>query len=380
MTNDSAPGSRRRFLAALLTALCLAAPVALSQGLPAPSAGAAAAGPATYDQSLSRADCDLLGRAYVDHSGCSRTKCEEGAVLWRTTYGAEACALRDAPKGYGFVATVDVRLCQALHRRWISQVNYCASEPDRDIGVLYDAPQCAPPATVYVTLQETEGYDDECLTLARANELVQQSVTDRSSLGDEVALRSGAQCPQRPGHVFLNGACVTDPAFAPTGGGVLMIGDSLTWRGSDELARLRPTFTLDGVPARPPTELAPRLAHYRAGHGDPSGLIIELGTVPARSFGRRDLARVLASVPRTTKVMLVAPIYELRTDPVVVTPQSRKVDGWMRGLAQSRNRTCLADWAAYVRSHPGILQDGVHAKHHAEGRWARWISQQWARC
>ena len=53
--------------------------------------------------------------------------------------------------------------------------------------------------------------------------------------------------------------------------------------------------------------------------------------------------------------MLVLPHYELSSDPVVVTPQSRKVDGWMRDLARSRRKTCVADWPAYVRSHPGIL-------------------------
>jgi hypothetical protein len=78
--------------------------------------------------------------------------------------------------------------------------------------------------------------------------------------------------------------------------------------------------------------------------------------------------------------MLVLPYYELNSDPLVVTPQSKKVEGWMRDLARSRHKTCVADWPAYVRSHPGILQDGVHTKHAAEGRWARWISQQWGGC
>ncbi len=61
---------------------------------------------------------------------------------WRKTYGAEACTLRGAPKGYGFAATVDARRCRALNRRWIARVNYCASEPDRSPGVVYSAPQC----------------------------------------------------------------------------------------------------------------------------------------------------------------------------------------------------------------------------------------------
>jgi hypothetical protein len=376
MTNVPDRASRR-LLAALVAVLCLAAPVLLVQPSAAATSGTAAS---AYDTGLDEADCSLLGRDFVAHVGCSRTRCVPDAVPWRTTYGAEACTLRSAPKGYGFVATVDMRLCKALHRRWIAEVNYCASEPDRTTGSLFNAPQCVPPATVYVTLRESEGYDDECITMDRARELVQRSVVDGSSLEDEVSLRSSVQCPYRPGHVFLDGACVVDPAFHPTGGGVLMIGDSLTWRGSDELGRVRPSFTLDGEPARPPTELASRLAHYRAGHGDPSGLIVELGTVPAKAFARRDLATVVRSLPRATRLMFVLPYYELGTDPVVVTPQSKRVDGWMRDLARSREHSCVADWPAYVGAHPGTLQDGVHVKHRAEGRWAHWISQRWSEC
>jgi hypothetical protein len=369
MTNEPTP--RRR--AALLVAVCLAA---LASFLTS-SAGAASV--ATYDRSVHRSDCGLLGRAYVARLGCSRTRCEPGAVLWRRTYGAEACALTGAQKGFGFAATVDSRQCRALHRRWIAQVNYCASQPDRTIGTLFNAPQCVGPATVYVSLQETEGYYDECLTIDRASELVEQSQVDGAGFQDEVALRSSTQCPHRPGHVFVDGACAVDPDFHPAGGGVLMVGDSLTWRGSDELGRLRP-WTLDGEPSRPPTELASRLASYRSGHGDPSGLIIELGTVPARGFARHDLARVVRSLPRSTEVMFVLPHYELRSDPVVVTRQSELVDGWMRDLAASRRHSCVADWPAYVGAHPGILQDGVHVVHDAEGRWARWVADEWARC
>jgi hypothetical protein len=378
MTNDPDRGSRRRLLAALVTILCLVAPALLVQS--APDASAASDDPAAYDRTVHRADCDLLGRAFVDRLGCSRTRCERGAVPWRRTYGAEACALPGAPQGYGFAATVDVRQCRALHRRWIAPVNYCASEPDRSTGTMFSAPQCVRPATVYVTLQESEGYYDECITIDRASELVEQSQVDGASLEDEVALRSSTQCPYRPGHVFVDGTCVADPGFQPADGGVLMVGDSLTWRGSDELGRLRPSFTLDGEPNRPLNELASRLAWYRSGHGDPNGLIIELGTVPAADLDHHDLAGVVRSLPRSTTVMFVLPYYELRSDPLVVTQQSQRVDGWMVDLTQARRRSCVADWPAYVGAHPGVLQDGVHARHPAEGRWAHWISQQWGRC
>ena len=380
MTNRPLAVAPRRFLVALVTILGLAASAGAAQALAREGAAADTTGAAAYDRSVHEADCTLLGREFVRGRGCARTNCFEGAVLWHKTFGAEVCTLRGAPRGYGFASTVDVRQCRALNRRWIARVNYCASEPDRSPGAVYGAPQCVGDATVYVNLSETEGYYDECLTTARAVELVQHSVLEGSTLEAEVSLRSSTQCPYRPGHVFVNGACVADPTFQPSGGGVLMIGDSLTWRGSDELGRMRPSFTLDGEPARPATELASRLAAFRAGHGDPDGLIIELGTVPARAFGRRDLVKAVRSVPRGTHVMLVLPYYELNSDPLVVTPQSSKVGAWMQGLARSRPRTCVADWPSYVRLHPGVLQDGVHTKPPAERRWARWIAREWGRC
>ena len=70
--------------------------------------------PSRYDTRLSPSDCELLGRDYVSGNGCSRTKCVQGAVPFRKTFGAEACALRGQPNGYGFVSTIDVRRCDCL--------------------------------------------------------------------------------------------------------------------------------------------------------------------------------------------------------------------------------------------------------------------------
>jgi hypothetical protein len=371
----------RRLALALVGVLFLALPVLPPSTGGAGSLAAAAqpTGSSAYDSGLDVKECDLLGRDFTRKRGCARNECADGAVLWRRTFGAEACALRGAKHGYGFVATVESRQCRALHRRWIAEVNYCASEPDRSTGVLYNAPQCAGAASVYVLLDETEGYYDECVTVDRARELTELSADDGSTLADEVSRRSAVQCPHRPGHAFVNGACV-DAQAAPAGGGVVVIGDSLTWRGADELTRLRPSFVLDGEPARRPTELASRLAFFRSLHGQPDGLVIELGSVPAKRFGRQDLARVARSVPRKTRVMFVLPYYEVRSHPVVVTPQSRKVARWMRDLARSRDESCVADWPAYVRAHPGVLQDGVHTTHYAEGQWAHWVSREWAHC
>ena len=174
---------------------------------------------------------------------------------------------------------------------------------------------------------------------------------------------------------------MADPSFRPTGGGVVMIGDSLTWRGSDELGRLRPSFTLDGEPLGPRPSSRRGWRSSGPATAQPDGLIIELGTVPARTFGRHDLVKAVRSVPRGTQVMLVLPHFELGSDPLVVTPQTRKVGSWMRALSRTRGRTCVADWPAYVGVAPR------HSRRTActpstppSAGWARWVSQQWGRC
>jgi hypothetical protein len=314
----------------------------------------------SYDHSLRPVECSLLGRVYATGLGCARERCIPGAVPWRKVAGAEACALPRQPQGYGFAATVDLRDCQRLQRRWIPAVNYCASQPDRSLLVSRDAPQCTGAASVYVALSEREGRYDECLTSADAAALAAQAVTRGTTLADQVAHRQRQAAPPR--------------------GGPLMIGDSVSWRGGDELARLLPALTVDGEPARRPTELGARLAAFRSRHGQPSALVLELGTNPAPGYGRSELATAIGTLPAGTPVMLVLPYVEVGSDPVVVSGWTQRFGGWMRSIAAARPRTCVADWPAYAASHPGLLQDGTHVRNAAEVDWARWVAQQWSRC
>ncbi len=366
-----APGRRlapprvaRRALTTLLVVVgcLLGSEVALPASSVAPTTTAQAdtGDAAAYDRSVDAVDCALLGRAFVPQLGCARGQCVDGAVPWRRTAGAEACALAGQPRGYGYAATVDVRTCRALHRRWIAAVNYCASQPDRSVSLLRGAPQCTPPASVYVLLTETEGGYDVCLTATRAGAMSRRASARGSTLADELGQRQGRARTTR--------------------GGVLMVGDSVTWRGSDELSRLRPALTIDGEPARRPTELAARLAVFRARHGQPAGLVVELGTNPAPTFDRRDLTAVVRTLPPGTPVMFVLPYVEVTSDPAVVSPWSQRFAGWMRSLAAQRPHSCVADWPAYVLAHPGLLQDGTHTRNDSEIDWARWISEQWEGC
>jgi hypothetical protein len=76
----------------------------------------------------------------------------------------------------------------------------------------------------------------------------------------------------------------------------------------------------------------------------------------------------------------VLPYVQSSDDPKVGSPWTQRFDGWMRGIAAARPHTCLADWPAYVRAHPGLLQDGTHVRNPAEVEWARWLLTQWDRC
>jgi hypothetical protein len=365
----------RRGAVAVVASLCL-----LSPGLLATNAPASGASSSAYDRSVSSSDCDLLGRVHSPGKGCARTQCVRGAKLYRKVFGAEACQLRNQGE-YGFVSTIDYRRCAAIGRRWIPQVNFCASYPDRSVTAVYDAPQCVGTRSVYVNLTEADGYYDECLTPQRVRELSLLAEIEGSDLTSEASERSSIQCSYRPEHAYVNGKCVPDPGSRPATGGVLMIGDSLTWRGTDELGRMRSAFELDGEPARKLSSLEAQLDYYRSGHGQPSGFILELGTVPPpRSFGKSDLARIIRSLPSSTDVMFVLPYAQITTDPVRVSPNTVRVSGWMKALARSRNKSCTADWSAYVRTHPGVLQDGVHVKKQYEDEWASWVAHQWAHC
>jgi len=366
------PGAQlRRAVIVIVASLCLLVPTTLVT-----SAASAAGG--GYDNQLSPGDCELLGRVYSKGAGCARTRCVSKAHLYRKVYGAEACQLRGQGE-YGYVSTIDWRRCAALSRRWIASVNYCASYPDRSATAVYDAPQCTGPANVYVTLSEKDGYYDECLTPARVKALIGYARSEGSTLEAEASLRSDLQCQFRPESAYVDGKCVSAPGSRPATGGIVMVGDSLTWRGTDELSRLRGTFTIDGEPARQISELRSRLDDYQALYGVPKGVIVALGAVPPpKGFGKSDLAKVIKGLPSTADVMFVMPYAELV--PGKATKNTQTIVGWMKSIAKGRRKTCLADWPSYVRGHQGILQDGVHVKHSAEGGWARFIDQSWSRC
>jgi hypothetical protein len=362
-------------LAALVVVLAVLSP---AQGAPAGGVRPTTRGGSAYDATIGARDCSLLGRVDT-RRGCSRDQCVKGARWGNHGRGAEVCA-RSGRDGRVYATPVAKDRCQALGRRWISQVNWCASNPDRSVTTIAHAPQCQGKRSTYVTHTETEGHYDECLRpsdVRRLRALAESSGASFEHVSEE---RSPLLCSYRPGRAMVDGVCTPSATAPQAAGGVLLVGDSIAWRGSDELARLRPSWTIDGYPGRRFTDLQDRIDFYLAGHTAPTGVILELGTNAAGSYKRSALDQSLATLPADTRLMLVVPYRGTARNPGVQLKAQARYDSWYRKIARTRPDTCLADWRSLVRKHPDVLVDGVHPTHRSESRWAHFVADAWDHC
>jgi hypothetical protein len=347
------------------------APAAVAEKVSFADSAAAEAG--RYDAHLGPRGCGLLGRTYDATRGCSRDACVAGAVPGNRNVGAEVCRLRG---GHVYATSVGATTCRSLGRVWIEPVNACASNPDRARTLVAHAPQCAGRRSTYVTHTEREGRYDECLTPSAVHALRVLAARRHTTVEGLAAQRSPVLCAQRPRHAMRDGVCRLERDQPLATGGVLLVGDSIAWRGADELARLRPGWTVDGDPGRRLVALPSRLHRYAAGHQAPTGLVLELGTNHSPGYAYADLVRDVAALPAGTRLMLVAP-YRSGDPGRAATAQ---VARWMRTLAASRPDTCVADWRRLALDHLGSLVDGVHPTSDNEASWASWVATRWDRC
>ncbi|MXG88136.1 hypothetical protein [Nocardioides flavescens] len=355
-------GRRERVLVALVA---LVAPL-LVVGLVSLSGGAQAVKqPGAFDSSVGATQCALLGRRWSQQRGCARSRCVAGAVLFNANLGAEVCASR-AGAPYG--TYVEPSRCVALGRVWVASANYCASSPDRGTEAVAGAPQCRAPDAVYVVQGEKPGHYDECLAPAYADQLRGLAAAAGTTLAQQVDRRSALQCGDRVGRAMVDGVCALSDAPPPAHTDqTLVIGDSLGWRSADELEGRRPGWAVDAMPSRKIGELRGRLDAYRAVHGQPSALVVELGTNATTGFSERDLRSSVRSLPRSTAVLFVLPYRQVARGNA---PSAATYGGWMRDLARTRSRTCVADWPRLLDQRPGLLLDGTHPTHRGEKVYA----------
>lgn len=176
--------------------------------------------------------------------------------------------------------------------------------------------------------------------------------------------------------VFVGGIAalpmVARAGSAPVGSYTLVIGDSLSNLGREELAKYRPTWRVDGVNGRKVTALPGRIDAAITNHGgkSPGTLVVALGTNEVSSWTGSDYRVVRSKLPGT-RIVFVTPY---RDAAVYGAERARVVAGYayyMLRLANSDPRACVVPWAEAVGASPWLLRDGVHATAVHEDRWAR---------
>ena len=335
--------------------------------------------PGTVDPRIGKRLCTLLGRAWLP-AGCSRATCRQPGDRARQNTNAEVCRTPD-DSYYG--RPIDFRACRSLHRYWAPQVNLCISNPDRQLASVRRAPQCVGAYTDYVMVRESPEAWDECVTPTRRRQLERIALESGTPLSVVAEQRSPALCALRANTRYVGGQCqATDPPplaeRQPTG--TLLVGDSLSWRGSDELARLRPRWVLDAVPGRPVTQLASRVRRHLAARGTPETLVVALGTNPRASWRKRDYVAAVALLPTETRVLFVTPYRDPANSSRWAVARLDAYDRWMREITATRPGTCLADWRALASTRPELLVDGTHQSPRGEASWAELVSTSWEAC
>ena len=335
--------------------------------------------PSGVDARVGTRLCALLGRARLP-AGCSRATCERAVDHARKIPNAEVCR---TPAGHYYGRPIDFRACRSLHRYWAPQVNLCISNPARHRAYVTLAPQCLGAYSDYVMVRESPEAWDECVTPARRRQLERIARETGTPLSVVAEQRSPALCALRDNTEYVAGQCrATDPApfAAGVGTGTLLVGDSLSWRGSNELAGLRPRWRLDAVPGRPVTQLSPRVRRYLAARGAPETLVVALGTNPRTSWRKRDYVAAVSLLPAETRVLFVTPYRDPAHSSAWAVARLEAYDRWMREITASRPGTCLADWRALAASHPELLVDGTHQSPGGEAEWAELVSTSWDAC
>ncbi|MCY7396148.1 MAG: hypothetical protein LH468_08375 [Nocardioides sp.] len=380
------PSRHRSFLAAVLLCAGLVAALLTIATTPA-TANRLSESSGRPDPRLGSMSCSLMGRVSTP-TGCSRTQCRVGGEQIRFSPNAETC-LVGGRSGTSYGTEIDVRVCGELHRRWVPAVNFCASNPHRRQTLTYDAPQCRGGSSVYVTTSqiatqratrgEKEGRYDVCVRPGEARELERVARRTGQGLRALVVQRSPALCNLQPQRAFVDGRCVreAEPVRPPT---VLMVGDSLTWRGTDELARLRPDWVIDGQSGRNLSQLPDRLDRFEADRGTPTGLVVALGTNPAGGYTAARLRTQLARLPEATPVMVVLPYRGGGSNTLQQVRQVDRVTDLLKTVVAGQPGTCTADWRGLVARDPDLLVDGTHQIRRAEARWARLVSSSWQTC
>ena len=159
-----------------------------------------------------------------------------------------------------------------------------------------------------------------------------------------------------------------------------MVGDSVSWRADNELYARQKDWVLDLRPGRRLDELPGRLDWFRANHGDPDQVIVQLGTNRRKGFNESDFRAAVATIPADVPVLFLLPYRNFNGDNAGPVAATKKYAAWMRSLAADRPLTCLSEWPKIAAAHLSNLVDGEHPDAKHEDWYARYVVNAWGSC
>lgn len=168
----------------------------------------------------------------------------------------------------------------------------------------------------------------------------------------------------------------------------LVIGDSLTYYGTEWLHKRRPSYVIDGVRGREVRYLPNRIRYWTREKGrTPSRIVVALGSNELKSDWQPwDYNKVRQMLPHA-QILFVTP-YRTASWHGDTTrfgiDRHRTMHRYaeaMRRIAKRERGTCVTNWDIRVGRHPyRFLRDGVHQTAYGLRSWSYWIAKRMHDC
>lgn len=166
-----------------------------------------------------------------------------------------------------------------------------------------------------------------------------------------------------------------------------VVGDSITYRGTSALKRLRPGWYVEGVPGRRASCLDEQVQDLLDVDATPRAVVFALGTNASQPVDYYNVYRdAAAMLPASTKVLLVTPYRDPKYNTLPGVSEAGKAYHQyhyaraMIGLAAERPNTCVVPWRSTAQRHPEYMNDGVHPNTRGIPVWAKMLSESIWRC
>ena len=170
--------------------------------------------------------------------------------------------------------------------------------------------------------------------------------------------------------VLLAGVASAAPVQAASRPDAIIIGDSLTYRGTPDLLARQPSWVVDAMRGRRVGALPRRIKVDVAAHGIPRNLVLALGQNPTAGWTRADYAAATRLVPSRTQVFFVTTYRDPAVFGQPAADQQKTYSRWMRSIAAHRANVHVLDWRRLVLDGSAVLVDGSHPDEPSRQVWA----------